>query len=359
MPNHSNRSYAHQMSLAVAAFALIAAACGGDAHGETAVPNPPTPVRVASVSPVDAGSVVATGSFGAKDEIPLSFKVGGVIARLTVDEGDRVRAGQVLGQLDLREIDAAVAKATAAAEKGRRDAARVERLYRDSVATLAQWQDAQTARAVAEADLSAARMNREYAVIAAPTSGVVLERAANAGSLVSPGAQVLVLASAARGAVFRAGLPDRDVVRVRMNDAALVTFDAIPDREFRGVVRQVGADADPRTGTYTVEVSLVDATDLPNGVVGRARIQTSRSRANASTEKDIVAIPAEALVEGDGARGTLFVMDDENRMALKRTIDIVSVDGERVLVRGLTGATRVVTSGAAWLRDSTRVEVRP
>ena len=121
---------------------LVVVACG-DASGASAhadVTPPPTPVRIASVSAIGAASVTASGTLGAKDEVPLAFKMGGVVSRIAVDAGDRVAAGQVLAELDLREIDAAVAKATAAVEKARRDAARVERLYKDSVATLAQSQ---------------------------------------------------------------------------------------------------------------------------------------------------------------------------------------------------------------------------
>jgi membrane fusion protein, multidrug efflux system len=354
-----SRRLRHVPATAFTALLVFAVACG-DARGASAhadVAPPPIPVRVASVHAIDAATVVASGTLGTKDDVPLAFKLGGVVSRIAVDAGDRVTAGQVLAELDLREIDAAVAKATATAEKARRDAARVERLFKDSVATLAQSQDAQTARDIAEADLRAARMNREYAVIVAPTSGVVLERPVNPGSQVAPGTRVLLLGSSARGVVFRAGLPDRDVVRVRPGNTAVVAFDALPGREVRGVVRQVGPSADPRSGTYTVEVSLPDAVTLPNGLVGRVRIRvapTTRRMSNGAAS-----IPAEALVEGERARGVVFVMDSVRSIALRRDVALIGVDGDRVLVRGIDESAKVITAGAAWLRDSARVEVRP
>jgi len=87
----------------LALLALAAAGCRQDA--------PTDRVRV-------SGHVEA-------DDVQLAAEVGGRVLELTIAEGDRVTAGQVLAELDLREIDAAVAKATAAAEKARRDAARV------------------------------------------------------------------------------------------------------------------------------------------------------------------------------------------------------------------------------------------
>src|SRR6266498_4478874 len=158
--------------------------------------------------------VIATGLLGPKEEIALSFKIGGVIARVLVDPGVRVSAGDTLAALDLSEIDAAVARAKSAADNAERDLARAQRLYADSVVTLAQLQDAETGTTAARSDLETARFNRRYALIIAPAAGVILRRDKEPGELAAPGAPVLVLGSTARGAVLRAGLADRDVVRV-------------------------------------------------------------------------------------------------------------------------------------------------
>src|SRR5215213_11558671 len=187
--------------LTIAGSPLMISGCRDEAQGAIPTAERAVPVRVAAVSNSNEASITATGTLGAKDEIPLAFKIGGVVASVLVDEGARVRAGQVLASLDLREIDAAVARATVGEEKASRDAVRIERLYRDSVATLAQWQDAVSARDAAAADVRAARVNREFAVITAPTAGVILRRVVNAGAQVSPGTQILLLASSARGTV--------------------------------------------------------------------------------------------------------------------------------------------------------------
>src|SRR5690606_17494168 len=98
--------------------AAAAAACArGDAEtstGEVAA----IPVRVAEiVSDTVALPILATGTLGADEEVTLGFKVGGVIARVAVSPGERVRAGQTLALLEMREIDAAVSRAEAAVEK--------------------------------------------------------------------------------------------------------------------------------------------------------------------------------------------------------------------------------------------------
>ncbi|MGH7672971.1 MAG: efflux RND transporter periplasmic adaptor subunit, partial [Gemmatimonadales bacterium] len=215
------------------------------------------PVRVAPLTVERVAlPVTATGTLGPKEEIALGFKVGGVVARVRVDEGQAVRAGETLAALDLGEIDPAVARAQSAADKAERDLARASRLYADSVATLSQVEDARTGRDVAVAELQAATFNRRHAIIVAPSSGVILRRSAESGELVPPGATVLVLGSDARGKVVRAGLADRDVVRLRRGDSATVRFAALPGRVFAGRVTEIAAAADPLTGTYRVEVAL-------------------------------------------------------------------------------------------------------
>jgi RND family efflux transporter MFP subunit len=331
----------------------VAAACGGPA-GASQDPGNGEPVAV-RVAPVLAEEVtrpvVATGTLGPKEEIALSFKIGGVVARIAVDAGERVRAGQRLAALDLREIEAAVARAGSAAEKAERDLARARRLYADSVVTLAQLQDAETAADVARADLAAARFDRRYAVILAPADGVVLRRDGEPGETVAPGSPVLVLGSRARGAVVRVGLADRDVIRVRLGDPAVVRFDALPDRRFDGTVTEIGAAAEPGTGTYEVEIAVPGAGALAAGLVGQVEIRpAARSR--------VFVVPIEAMIEADGDEATVFALSTDGARAERRRVTVAFLAGDRVAVSaGLEDVGAVLTDGAAYLDDGAAVRV--
>src|SRR5436190_18809166 len=128
-------------------FLLLAlAACG---RGRAAAP-PATDAIAVRVAPVSvdrvARPVTATGTLGPKEEVTLSFKVGGVVSRILVDEGRSVRACVTLAVLDLSEIDAAVVRARSAAEKAERDLTRARRRYAGSVATLHPAQNALAGR---------------------------------------------------------------------------------------------------------------------------------------------------------------------------------------------------------------------
>ena len=314
-------------------------------------------VRAVRTTPIthdsSAKPVTGTGVLAARDEVQLSFKIGGVVAQVAVRDGQTVRRGQVIATLDLREIDAQVAKARSAAAKADRDADRARTLYRDSVVTLAQMQDATTAFEVAHADLETATFNRQYATIVAPSSGTVLRRHAEPGELTSPGTPVITLASATGGRVFRIGLSDRDLMRVRLGQQATVRFDALPDRVFTGTVREVAAAATSGAGTYAVEIALPEAASLATGLVGRVEIETSVGERTAL-------VPIAAIVEADGERATIFIVDSTPPRARRVPVTVTHLRGDRVGVRGaLTGARAVVSEGSAYLDDGMAVKVVP
>jgi RND family efflux transporter MFP subunit len=337
---------------------LLLLALAGCATGRA--DDAPPPAATIAVQTVQVGAadgvepLVATGTLAAKEEVVLSFKVGGVIQSIAVHAGDRVRAGQRLATLGQAEIANQVAKARLARDKAARDLARVQALYADSVATLEQLQDATTGVDVAQADVGIAEFNQRYAVITAPADGFVLERSAEANQLVAPGAPVLRLRTAREGLVVRVGLPDRDAGRVRIGDAATVVFDAVPGQLLRGAVAQVGVGAAARTGTVEVEIRLRDLPAdrvLASGLVGRATITPApRGAAPART-----AIPIEALVEAVGDTAIIFTVA-QGGVARRRQVVVTALEGAQVVLRDpLPAGTQVITAGAAFVVDGSRV----
>jgi RND family efflux transporter MFP subunit len=335
---------------------LALAACAGGGAQETEESGAVQPVLVRSAPVTDtilARTIVATGTVAPKDEIALSFKIGGVIAVISADAGDVVGAGRTLAALDPREIDASLSKTRSAAEKARRDLDRARLLYADSVVTLAQLQDAETAAELAGADLDAAAFNRRYATIVAPSHGSILRRTAEPGEMVSPGSTVLLFGSGARGNVIEVGLADRDAVAVRRGDPAVARFDAFPRREFEGQVTQIAASAEPGTGTYAVEVTLRDAGALASGLVGTVEIRSSRGA-------PAMLVPIEAILEADGSDATVFALSRDGRRAERRRVTVAFIEGDRVAVAGgLEGVAAVLTHGAAYLDEGALVRVAP
>ena len=337
------------LSIALLAV-LVIAGCRTDARPAQVISS--TPVRTAEVTQgVRALPISTSGRLAPKKQIQLSFKTGGLINKFYVDEGSRVKAGQLLARLDMSEIDAQVQQAQSAFDKADRDVARMEALYQDSVATLEQLQNTQTAREVAGSGLSIARFNRQYSEIRAPASGRVLRRLAEVNELVSTGEAVLVF-GAAQGWVVRVGLADRDVVKLTLGDTATLHFDAYPDQPFEGWVSEIAEAADPMNGTFEVEVSVNDdAGLLKTGFIARVDMFPSDTRA-------LHFIPIAALVEGDGRDGVVYAVAPESEVARRVPIRIADIlDDEVAVSAGLDSVATVITEGAPYLTDGARIQV--
>jgi RND family efflux transporter MFP subunit len=335
--------------LLTTACATIAAGCNGVAKDE---PTPPTPVGIAVATVGPAAPFIRTnGLLANKDEIRLAFKVGGVIKHLGAVEGEPVRQGQKLAEIEQAEVNAQVEQAHQAAEKAARDVARGERLFADKVISLEQLQDLRTQAAVADAALNSARFNWNYAAIVAPRDGTVLRRLAEERELVAPGTPVLVLGVQDRGFVVRAGLADREIVQVQLGDAVSVRLDALPDATLNGKVTEIASAADRASGMFDVEVAIDGgALPLKSGLVAKLTIVPSSASSGSR-----VYVPIGAIVEGDGRSARLFVLDKDH--ARRRDVEVAFIDGATVaLAGGVEPGEHVITDGAQYLEDGERVE---
>jgi membrane fusion protein, multidrug efflux system len=337
----------------IAAVALLAA-CGESSSPTAAAPVAPVRTAPAESAAVTAG-VRAVGILGPRDELRLSFKTVGVVERVAVDVGDRVKAGQLLAVLKRADVDAAVDQAAEAVEKSRRDLERARQLRLDEVATQEQVEDLTTAYNVARSNLETAQFNARFASIVAPADGVVLQRLAKASELVKSGEPVLVIGATGDGWVVRTAFADRDAVRVNLGDRATVSFDAFPGRTFNGRVTRIGSSADPYTGTFEIEIEVApEGARFARGLVGKVDLAIRGEHG----DQPQTVVPVTALVEADGPAAVVYVLDEDAGVVRRRTVTVGPIVGERVVVvAGLAPGERVVTDGAAWLTDGRRVSV--
>lgn len=312
------------------------------------------PVKTTAVTRQELSIPIHTsGRLYPKAMVKLSFKVGGIIRALHADEGDTVKKGKLLASLDLAEINARCNQAKDAWLKAQRDLQRVRNLYNDRAATLEQLQNVETASQVAESDLKIAKFNLDHSYIKAPANGKVLKRLAEEGEMIGIGSPVFLFGSTEDHWVIKAGISERDIVRVRLKDQASVQFDAYPGKQFAAVVTEVTPALDPASGTYEVELALNDASDqglkLAAGFVGKVKIEPS-------ARETYFVIPVDAIVEGEGNYGIVFTVREDK--AVKVNIEVAHLFPEIAAVRsGLENIQTVVTAGAAYLRDGSPVKV--
>lgn len=338
--------------LLAGALTVGVAACSS--HSQEA-PQQRTPVRVqvATTGPASP-AIVTNGTVATKDEMRLSFKVGGIIKSISVEAGQTVKRGQRLAEIELAEINSQLDQAHALADKAQRDLARGERLYADEVISLEQLQDLRTQAAMQKAQLEGVEFNRGYSVITAPSAGVVLRKLVQERELVPAGQAVLIVGAQTRGYVVRAALSDRELVQLKLGDCAEIRMDAYPGRAIAGTLTEIATAADDRSGLFPVEVRFdSQPVVLASGLVAKLRLYPA-----AGKSKQLTYIPVGALVEGNGARASVFVVTGER--VKRQDVHVAFIESAGVaLSDGVAPGERVVTDGALYLQDEDRIEIVP
>ncbi len=296
--------------------------------------------------------IISTGLLGTENEARYAFKIGGVIDRIYVSEGQFFKKGSLLASLKIDEIESGFLQAKFGLEKTERDLIRVTNLFQDSVATLEQLQNTETAFEIAKKQLEAIAFNKEYAQIYATNDGFVAQKIANEGEIVAGGMPVLAInENKGKAWVLKAGLSDRDWAITEIGDRAVVVLDAYPNSSIQGKVYRKSLAADQSAGSFQVEIQLELSELKPAlGMFGKVVIETSSLQPYQS-------IPYDALIEADGRNAFVFVPVPIGKVK-KQAIQIASFDKQAVRVKsGLENTTEIVLTNSAFLHEDSNITI--
>lgn len=343
-------------ALAVAGL-LVLAACGDDA------PPDATPSLTVSLATPTTREVVrevtASGAVAAWEEVSVGVELSGLrVSGVEVEVGSVVEQGDVLLRVDdrtmasqLAQSEAQVREAATNLDTARRKAARVRELADSQMVSLQDAEEAEAARASAQARLNtaiasrdAARVQRDFTVVRAPVDGVVSARSVQPGQVVGAGAELLRLIRDGR-LEWRAELAEADLLRVAPGATVRVETPAGP---VAGSVRRVSPALDAQSRTGTIYADLPEPGPLRAGMFAQGRIALGRAQA--------LLVPNESVVRRDG-RAYVFVVDGDNRVR-EQGIEVGAIHGDQIEVHGgLDAGTRVVARGAGFLGDGDVVRV--
>lgn len=350
----THRPIKTQLGLLCASLALLAA-CSSDEPTEVGTASA-TRVKVVEVEAGPSQATVQTSGVAAyRDERRLSFKVGGVVERISVREGQAVQAGQELARLQQAELAAGSQQAQAAFDKAQRDYARGQTLRADEVIAEVQLENLKTALDVARAQLAQARFNLGTGTITAPAPGIILRRLAQEGEVLGPGQPALLLGDQASGFVLRASLADKQAVQLALGNQGTVEFDAHPGVQWPATVLELSQAADPLTGSYGLALQLDTAAhqglQLLSGMQGRARINPAGGSQQASY------VPIESVVEGNNRQAWVYVLQPDNTVQ-RQAVEVAFIEAPRLALKtALPPGTKVVSTGAAYLQDGQAVTI--
>ncbi len=330
------------------------------------------PVRYVQVF-ATGGSRVRTfsGVAQAGIESRLSFKVPGTVKRIAIRVGDRVRAGQLIAelnpydyQLKVQQAEASLAQAKAQARNADAAYDRARTLYENKSASK---QDLDTARMAyesanaavqaSEKQLELARLQLNYTKIVAPADGAIAEVHSEVNENVQAGQPIILLTSGLQLEV-RVSIPEILISQIEEEKEGSVKFDAIPDKEFQATVTEVGVKAKTMGTTYPVTLRL-NQTD-PDIRAGMAA--TVAFRFESQDERVRFMVPSEAVGEDREGRFIFCVEilpEQEGYGIVRRksvSVGELTAEGMEVF-EGLADGDLVITAGISHIVDGQKVKL--
>lgn len=319
------------------------AAAGKDEKAQTSVP-----VETAQVAkrPIQA-SYNGTASLEAPNEAQVVAKTSGVLLKLLVEEGDRVRAGQVLAKIDPERPRLEVQRAEALLRKLEAEMNRSKELYDRKLVAADLYEKIRYDVATQKAAYDMARLELSYTDIVAPIDGVIAQRSVKLGNLIQLNSSLFRIVDAAQlEAVLN--VPERELAVMKAGAAVAMQVDALPGKTFTGIIDRVSPVVDAGSGTFRVTCAFASDDQLKPGMFGRVAVVYDE-RADALT------VPRSALLEDQGETAVFAVRDST---AVRVPVQIGYLSGDLAEIRsGLAEGESVVTAGKITLRDGTKVEV--
>jgi RND family efflux transporter MFP subunit len=358
-------------------FLFMTAACSKQHEAHKSSITPLTIIKGLPMETVKTAAVPeildVVGTVRARSSAVVSTRIPGSISVLKVREGDRVRKGQILAQLDAQENQANAAVATAVIEETRRAVEeamslrkladstfeRYQNLFKEQIISRQEFDAKQTekemaAQAVARAEsrfmqaqaaAKASTTMSDYTNITAPISGIIASKQADLGATVFPGQPFMTIEDDTSYQLELA-LPENIATKVKPGTSLQIKLDALAG-SFAAKIAEIVPTSDPASRTFVAKIVL-NQKGLKSGMFGRGEI-------NLGTSVNGITVPKKAIVE-HGAMTSVWSVDKEN-IARMRIVKAGRNTGDRVeILSGLSDGDRIVAASVEKVSEGAKVE---
>jgi len=308
------------------------------------VPVEVQPLRRAAMVAVYSG----TAPIEAHEEAEVVAKVGGEVRQIFVEEGDAVKAGQVLARLDGDRLRLDVAQTEANLRKLERDYNRQLELSQKGLVAKGTAENAKFDLDALRAAYDSGRLELSYTDIRAPIDGVVSARYIKLGNTIAQNAPTFRVTDL-DPLVAYVHIPEKEFRKLAPQQTAEIVVDALGGERFAGAISRISPTVDPKTGTFRARVEVPDPSRrLKPGMFGRVNIVYER-------REDALQLPRAAIVDADGEQ-SVFVVED-GKAAQRPVRTGLASNGWVEVVEGLDGTEKVVVVGQGGLKTGTAVKV--
>jgi membrane fusion protein (multidrug efflux system) len=306
----------------------------------------PVEVEAASQRRI-AASYAGTANLEVPADAQVVAKTSGVLLRVLVEEGDQVRAGEVLAQLDPERPRLEAARAEATMRRAQNNYERSRELFERKLVSTESNDQLRFEYESAKAAWELAKLELSYTTITAPIGGVVAQRLAKPGNLINVNTALYRIVDNSRlEAVLN--VPEREMATMKAGLPIRMEVDALRGQAFEGVVDRISPVVDATSGTFRVVGVFRGQDALKPGMFGRLQIVYDEREA-------ALTVPREALVESNGESSVFLVKEGK---AVRRVVKLGYVNGEYAeVLDGLKAGDKVITAGRIAVRDGVAVEV--
>jgi membrane fusion protein (multidrug efflux system) len=340
---------------------LLAACQQGEKHEEESAENesadeveeeqeaPAIPVETSTARRGDIfASYSGTAPVEAFADATVIAKVGGEVRKIYVEEGDDVKAGQILAKLDGDRLRLEQVQTQANLAKLQRDYNRNVDLIDRGLISAGELEKLRFEMEALEATNKLAELQLSYADIRAPIDGVVAERFIKVGNTLNVEARTFQITSF-EPLVSYLHVPEREFRRIAAGQEATLAIDALGGTAFPAKVARVSPIVDPTTGTFKITIEVSDPTrQLKPGMFARIGVIYD-------IHVNALQVPRSALIDELGTT-SIFVVEDE--VALRREVETGFTGAGFVeIVSGLTDSDIFVAVGQSGLKDGSKVVV--
>jgi multidrug efflux system membrane fusion protein len=348
-------------------FFILLALLAGCVNSEGETRSPARPVKVFRVKdPEFGGNMSFAGEVKARHESTLSFRVAGKLIARPVEEGERVRKGQLLARLDssdyrlaVQAFKAQLKSAVAERDFARDDLTRYRELLDQQVISRPEFDRHETAYTTArervaalEAQLGQAANQLAYTDLRADRDGVVTALEAEAGQVVAAGQPVVKLARLDEKEIH-IDIPEQRVAGLKRHQEVSAALWADGDRRIKARIREIAAMADPASRTYRVKATLLEGQDDARlGMTATVWIP-----ANAPLR---IGVPLSAVFTPQNQPGQPRVWRVDEKAGTVQSVPVrlgEALDGERIAVAGVAAGQLIVSAGVQRLTEGQAVRL--
>lgn len=331
----------------------------------------PVSVKTIELRPGELRVIVnatTTSTIKSETEVTLSAQRTGRVIKLPIKEGDLVRSGALVAQLDLAEesvqTENVLLQSKATYDEAGKNLKRIEDLFNKGMVAQQDLDASRRAYEIAQSQYQAAAadavVKRDYSAIRAPFDGVIAKKSAEVGEIVMPGKEIATIVNPDKIYVL-ATIDEVEVGRLKVGQPVEITVDAFPEEKFEGSIRRIspivsGGKLETRTADVWVYFNKKDARLKPG--------MSSDIEILITTLQNVLSVPSQAVLEREGKKQVYVATGSALKPGAKATAKLKPVEigitnwSYTEVTKGLSaGAFVITTPEATGLKDEAKVVV--